>query len=649
MLRSIELKRFKSICNDSPIPLENFSILCGSNSSGKSSLIQAILFLSQSFSSRYDRTSFVLNGTLAKLGSFADIKSYFTDDEDFQISFSLNLDHNAWYAEGLENVKTIEAKFLLGKRNGKEASLEDELHPVIIESDIRILMINDGQESWDRLHIRDTSSDSKVPNPTDQLYKILQIESFELIELKSKFPGFKPKGMKKDGFLPTSLVFEYDQTSRTSRESVRAMSIPPHEYTMLTRYVTETHDSVIVPPAVLEKLKQLISDEAVRIRNDYKVPDALSKVLRANSKLKINLEDFIKQDIFSKFPLSPNSLNHGLLTDQDVTVRTWHTFVRTLPDATRTELYQFIKKNMTALVNSWYEASTKIKSTDSTIIKSFRILERYVNYYFSRSIKYLGPLRNEPQAIYPTIGMANPRSIGLKGENTAAVLHINEKRKITYNSPRPQEDGGLSWARVDASLISACKDWLSYLGVVDDYKTTDTGKLGYELKVKTNATDTVWQDLTHVGVGVSQVLPIVLMALLSDSDDLLIFEQPELHLHPRVQSRLCDFFIAMSMDSRQCLIETHSEYIITRLRSRIAQAESENLKEISSIFFVDKINGISTFSKVDVSRFGAIENWPKEFFDDSNREVEIIIREAAKKRKKEQNEKLRALKEKGER
>lgn len=650
MLTSIELKRFKSICNDSPIPLENFSILCGSNSSGKSSLIQAILFLSQSFASRYDRTSFVLNGNLAKLGSFADIKSYFTEDEDFEISFSLGLNHNTWYADGLEHAKTIEAKFLLGKRNGKDASLEDELHPVIIESDIKILIVKDGQESWDRLRIRDAASfEAEAQNTNDQLYNIVEIESSEFAELRNKYPGFKPKGMKKDGFLPTSLVFEYDLTSRISRESVRAMSIPPYEYTVLTKMAAESQDSVTIPAAVFVKIKQLISEEQLRIKLDYKVPDALLKVLKSNAQLKknINLEDFIKQDIHSKFPLNPDLLDHALLKEQKVNVRTWHTFVRTLPDATRAELYQFIKKNLNPLSISWYESSAKVKSTDSSILKSFRMLERYVNYYFSRSVKYLGPLRNEPQAIYPTIGMANPRSIGLKGENTAAVLHINEKRMITYYSPQQQEGGGISLVRLDAQLIDACKDWLSFLGVVDDYQTADTGKLGYELKVKTNPSDTVWQDLTHVGVGVSQVLPIVLMALLSDNDDLLIFEQPELHLHPKVQSRLCDFFIAMSMDNRQCLIETHSEYIITRLRSRIAQAENTKLKDISSIFFVDKLNGISTFSKVDVSRFGAIENWPKDFFDDSNREVEIIIREAAKKRKKEQVEKMRILKDKG--
>ncbi|MBN0459309.1 AAA family ATPase, partial [Pseudomonas aeruginosa] len=117
-------------------------------------------------------------------------------------------------------------------------------------------------------------------------------------------------------------------------------------------------------------------------------------------------------------------------------------------------------------------------------------------------------------------------------------------------------------------------DWLSYLGVVEEFHTRDKGKLGYELYVKTSPSEE-WQDLTHVGVGVSQVLPIILMFLLSRKGDVLIFEQPELHLHPKIQSRLCDLFLVMAQTGTQCIIETHSEYLINRLRLRIAQDKTD--------------------------------------------------------------------------
>ncbi|HCD9223053.1 TPA: DUF3696 domain-containing protein, partial [Klebsiella pneumoniae] len=150
--------------------------------------------------------------------------------------------------------------------------------------------------------------------------------------------------------------------------------------------------------------------------------------------------------------------------------------------------------------------------------------------------------------------------------------------------------------------------------------------------------DEEWQDLTHVGVGVSQVLPIVIMFLLSDEDDILIFEQPELHLHPQVQSRLCDLFIAIARAERQCIIETHSEYLINRLRLRIAQEIDETIKNDVSMFFINKEHGVSDFKMVEINKYGSVIDWPVDFFDQTDREIERILFEASLKRKKEKKQ-----------
>ncbi|WP_227543233.1 AAA family ATPase [Klebsiella quasipneumoniae] len=77
MLTELNIKNFKSIKMSQPIDLNRFSILCGSNSSGKSSLIQVILLICQSFSNRYQNDSIILNGHLVRLGAFLDIKIIF--------------------------------------------------------------------------------------------------------------------------------------------------------------------------------------------------------------------------------------------------------------------------------------------------------------------------------------------------------------------------------------------------------------------------------------------------------------------------------------------------------------------------------------------------------------------------------------------
>ena len=191
---------------------------------------------------------------------------------------------------------------------------------------------------------------------------------------------------------------------------------------------------------------------------------------------------------------------------------------------------------------------------------------------------------------------------------------------------------------VTRSLEAAVVDWLQYLGVAESVQSRDRGKFGYELKVNVSGCNQS-HDLTHVGVGVSQVLPILVASLLAEPDTTLVFEQPELHLHPKVQTLLADFFLSMTVLGKQCIVETHSEYLINRLRFRTAAAGEKN-PWISAlkVYFVERPPEGSTFREVKINEYGAVMDWPDGFFDQSQQEAEAILRAAAKKRKAQRGE-----------
>ena len=181
-------------------------------------------------------------------------------------------------------------------------------------------------------------------------------------------------------------------------------------------------------------------------------------------------------------------------------------------------------------------------------------------------------------------------------------------------------------------------DWLRYLGVAENVESRDKGKFGHELTVSIAGSGTP-HDLTHVGVGVSQVLPILVTSLLAEPDTTLIFEQPELHLHPKVQTLLADFFLSMTQLGKQCLIETHSEYLINRIRFRAAAAVKSNpWVEAVKMYFVERDTQGSLFREVNINEYGAILDWPEGFFDQSQRETEAILRAATIKRKAKREE-----------
>jgi predicted ATPase len=248
-------------------------------------------------------------------------------------------------------------------------------------------------------------------------------------------------------------------------------------------------------------------------------------------------------------------------------------------------------------------------------------------------VKYLGPLRDEPKPVYPLSGVTDTKDIGFKGEHTAAVLDIYRHTKIQYIPCKDFVNNVAEPKSVEATLLSAVLDWLDYMGVANNVNTVDKGKLGHEMKVATSGTSHL-HDLTHVGVGVSQVLPILVLSLLADKGATLIFEQPELHLHPRVQTRLADFFISMTMLNKQCIVETHSEYLINRLRYRAVVSDENEVSDEVIIYFAEKQQGYSKYKPIKINKYGGIDSWPKGFFDENEENSRAILKEAMIKRKK---------------
>jgi hypothetical protein len=270
----------------------------------------------------------------------------------------------------------------------------------------------------------------------------------------------------------------------------------------------------------------------------------------------------------------------------------------------------------------------------------------YTDRSLALGLRYMGPLRDEPKAVYPLATAVDPSDCGARGEFTAGLLDLRRNDRIDYMASSHFQLPMVSPVLQLRTLLPAVLDWLRYMGVVDNLEVHDLGKLGHELKVTLGDGDKP-HDLTHVGVGVSQVLPIVVSCLLADRDTTLLFEQPELHLHPKVQTLLADFFLSIAMSGRQVIVETHSEYLINRLRYRAAAAQGDVLNPLLKMYFVEKDAEGTRFRDVAVNRYGAILDWPREFFDQSQREAERILKAGIEKKRRER-EAAQASKKEGE-
>jgi predicted ATPase len=576
--------------------------------------------LSQTFSSRYFKSAISLNGRFVRLGSFSDILDYNAKDKHIRLKVDMSFTTNQLW---IHDIKRASLDYTFGATDDQSKGYESHYHPDIIKGRATVVRVDTPEE-----HIEFAHDDSSKFE--DRLYKILSLQSASTDNLEKEYPDYRIEGSNKQEILPGMVRINYDHTKKTSLQLIPFL-IGSQAYLKQIKGVDLSDlANIVLPKDFLDKTRSLIEKEHAERSNSFEIPEEILAMMEEDKRSNKNLERvkalLARQALVLKPDIIPQISNHAM------DISAWRALTDNLDEKVAKAFSDFLIKYRDTLQGVWYSNTKKTRRSTYCHLDTFQSLDHYLSAVFEGSIKYLGPLRNEPQATYQAFDLAEPTKVGLKGEFTAAVLHINRLTRVTYPSVVALDNGCITFQEKQTTLEEACTEWLQHLGVVASVQTSDKGKLGYELKVKTTPDDK-WQDLTHVGVGVSQILPIVVMALLAKDDDILIFEQPELHLHPKVQARLCDFFIALSQRKIQCIIETHSEYLINRLRLRIAQSRDDSIVDRSTIIFIDKENGKSAIRTVDISKFGAILDWPKDFFDQTDTEIENILLEATKKRR----------------
>ena len=247
----------------------------------------------------------------------------------------------------------------------------------------------------------------------------------------------------------------------------------------------------------------------------------------------------------------------------------------------------------------------------------FALEERLGNVY------YLGPLRAHPERRYTWTG-AQPTDVGQAGEYAVdAILASRERGEMI----------GRGRGRPRVTLEEYVAQWLKELDLIHDFRVVPLaeGSPVFEVRVRKSARASEVL-ITDVGFGVSQILPVLVLCFYVPEGSTVILEQPEIHLHPAIQSGLADVLIdAWKKRKVQILLESHSEHLLRRLQRRIAD---ETISEDDvGLFFCSAGGRSSNLTTLELDPYGNIANWPREFFRDQLGEIAVMSEAALRRRR----------------
>lgn len=567
------------------------SVLAGANSSGKSSLLQSLLMVSQSLQ---QSGPVVLNGSLTRLGEAKDLLRTGAGEMILELQYSDSL--------GMGSAAVSRRS---GRRGKSETAYQVKFHlrPNTVDGSLRLneVFIQDLVDPDRSLHL---STKNSTREDVNAIRDLTSSADSDLLHIKStlgdgkklyhsyiEFLGLEPIAfyrIQSEEAIRKAVVRNLQQDIKNAKSKMEGRAKDPS----LTAAREDTYLSSVRKYQLVDLFYDALAEEALPGQTEKLLKETSNPVGGSIPEILLGMELDERSQLFDALGsyrarkpfLYINFQNDGYLPQ--------HTSTLMRLGYLEQELYSQYRENIEALA----------------------FLRTSLN-YIAHKVQYLGPLRDEPRVVWSQwTGNLPGLPVGVKGEYSADYLARHAEKKIKYwppNSPmkgEPQE----------RKLSLAVDEWLAYLQIGDMVTAKRRGKLGVALVV---TIDGEQRDLTSVGVGVSQALPLVIALLTIPRGSIFIIEQPELHLHPAVQARLADLIMTARRDV-SIVVETHSETFLTRIRRRVAEGKypAQNI----NVIFVEPTGRGSVTRELAINSFGDLSEWPEGFFEDDG-DIQAIM------------------------
>jgi len=227
------------------------------------------------------------------------------------------------------------------------------------------------------------------------------------------------------------------------------------------------------------------------------------------------------------------------------------------------------------------------------------------------SIIYLPGLRGNPERNYSIASVDNilKKRIKISKNIFSGKFEKYIASILLYWSLNSTKNNNVSIIEEQLSLLGL-NSGLKIEKVNDAYIELNIGRLNKQNKSKTD-----FVNIADVGLGVSQVLPVLVALLVAEKGQIVYIEQPELHLHPKAQLALAGIIADAAKRDVRVVIETHSSLLILGIQTLVAKNELDRELVALHWFTRDQSTGETTVTQAELDENGAFGDWPEDFDD----------------------------------
>lgn len=617
----LELRNFKSVrhCDVSLGPL---TVVTGANSSGKSSLLQAVLALAQVSRRKTTGGRFPLNDDLVRLGTFDDLRHQRADAQEpviVRTSFEVSAND--------ARSAMLEAPFGF-RRHVSQSRFVDVsvIHSICVRWSIEMDATYRGQMGSAQISALTVSAENDDSQMLASVQRTRSGPTSERPDTSSSHEEFAT--YRGDLISDRGSTRADDARLESARLSSLLQQYPgrPQALEKLAEWLSHLGSDELHPDINLEDIEYEL-DEGNIDRSGLE--DLRSEILET---MELNL-----RESYSEYK-DPHEYYWSQVRDAATDIRMgrpvtagFDEFVY-LFDSEGTlvvavDLLDVLDMQLEQIENEERSGLDPIPGSDDLLV-----LQDLCAEHLSTLVRYVGPLRHAPDVAFTMAPDPDSGHVGASGEYLAAVLQT--KRSTRGDYPQPPGNSGLDSSDHDMTLEDATNRWLSHLGLAESMSVEERTPLVLGLKVIARGLGEP-VPLGSVGVGVSQVLPVIVQCLVAGPGALVILEQPELHLHPAAQQRLADFLIECTRWGQRFLIESHSEHLVLRLRRRIAEDQTHSLRDQVAILFAEHDDrGDTTYRRIEVTETGGVIDWPDGFFDQGPDDAHRLLVAAANRQRR---------------